>query len=105
MIKKYLSTLTIIFILVVSVCACGESITYAGKYSNGKFYIELRSDGTFNAENFVKFSGKYTVKGENVEFTVTKMNEKNIKNVAKGTLIGNKLKGPDGFEYEKNVAK
>ncbi|MFZ5988445.1 MAG: hypothetical protein ACOYWZ_15150 [Bacillota bacterium] len=99
--KKAALSLLMIFLVICLLTACGGKKDHVGKYVNDSSYILLNSDGTFVADNFVKLTGSYKVQGEEVEFNVKTMNDQKISNIAKGTLKGDQLKGPDQMTYKK----
>jgi hypothetical protein len=85
----------------VLLVSCGGKASYVGKYAKDSFFIELKSDGSFHANNFMKFEGTYKVNGNAVRFIIKSMNGESLENIAEGKLDGDKLTGPDGFEYTK----
>ncbi|MCX7921383.1 MAG: hypothetical protein N3B21_05085 [Clostridia bacterium] len=100
-IKSVITASVVILCIILSLSACGGSAAHVGKYTKGEMYINLNSDGTFEADNYVNLKGKYRVNGSEVNFEVTELNGKKISNKTKGKLEGKELTGPDGFKYTK----
>lgn len=105
--KKYIKKITITFFIILVIgllflaYAQDNANLQVEKYISGSFYIELYSNGTFAAQNYITLEGRYRMQNEEIYFDIEKLNDNTFKNTRVGMLKDNILIGPDGLTYIK----
>ena len=92
-----------------------SNLEHVGVYERDDFFIELKRNGTFIAQNFITIEGNYRIVPQNnsardssleeveklVKFEIKKVEERINHVLNEGVLKGNRLTGPDGLVYTK----
>ncbi|MDP4183257.1 MAG: hypothetical protein Q8942_19480 [Bacillota bacterium] len=79
-----------------------------GMYTNGDSSILLKPDGTFvttmtqDGMSALLLTGKYTIKGEDIEFNSEKMNGEELGTVTSGKIKGDTITDPGGIPFTKD---
>ncbi len=102
--RKLAAVILLVFVIGAVFTACNsknKDLDVSGSYACMTGHILLNKDGTFELNNKIVFTGKYTVNGKEIEFNVEKMNNQEVGSVVYGTIENGIITGPDGIEYKK----